>query len=261
MYNNGNIIYLKALSPIQVGDSKSISGSIKNIQRDANNLPKIDSTIIKGALKQNYKGNSDLLFGREGSSNYGNLGFMDARFLLLPVRTSENIYEYITSPKVIIDFLKECAGAENQKIIEEITKLKEMILNNKCILVSGKTTSKITILDINFSVEPSKKSIKLLHKILSHVADKKTVYMLNDEDFEEFVNYGIEDVTRVKLNNMKNQNMFHEENIPENTVFYSKVMQTSLMDDVEYNLPKNICLGGGQTLGKGRMKLVKEGES
>lgn len=105
---------IDTITNMHVGSGEASFGIVDNhIQRDpVTSVPMINSSGIKGALRDQIvlEKDNDLAFGQEhvketGKTQPGQLIFMDAKLLAVPLRSSENVFFYSTSRKTILDFL------------------------------------------------------------------------------------------------------------------------------------------------------------
>lgn len=115
---NTSLFTLKTLSNLHVGSGEINFDIIDNqVQRDFDGLPNINSSSLKGALREHFTGIEETknlvsyIFGPDNSSNdnhqTGAVSFFEAKLLSRPVRSNKRAYYSVTSPKVLNDFLAQ----------------------------------------------------------------------------------------------------------------------------------------------------------
>lgn len=121
---------IRAITPLHPGSGARVSGLVDlPVQREAHtDFPVIYASSLKGALRAwsgGVKGLDKNLIGEifgpepgEGDKSVGKAVFMDAKLLLLPVRSLKGVYGWATSPLLLerfrrdMKFVKEMTGLE-----------------------------------------------------------------------------------------------------------------------------------------------------
>jgi CRISPR-associated protein Cmr4 len=106
----GSLLFFYAETPLHAGSGVAPSAVDLPVQRERmSGLPMVQGSGIKGALREQVAldENDDLaIFGRKGGDNEGEeragaLALLDARLLLLPVRTVWGGFAWVTSPLIL----------------------------------------------------------------------------------------------------------------------------------------------------------------
>jgi CRISPR-associated protein Cmr4 len=239
------------------------------------------------------------VFGPEdnmGSEHAAAMAVTEARVLLFPVRSTVGTFAYVTCPFVLNRFKRDLAAIEKTvdfdiqlpNRLEAITTKKNDILCTKESNLKVGSTGKIILEEyaFTFSGDAARNCNKIAAWISTKVIPlgdeyifwrekvKESLILINDNDFKTFVERSTEIQTRIKLGVGKTTdperggNLFTEENIPCDTLFYSTLM-TSIPNTINedgLNTPaeimnylttlnnKRMQLGGDETIGKGLVK-------
>jgi len=155
MYQQVRPLFLYTETPLHAGSGSDLGIVDLPIQRERHtSFPKIESSSLKGALREDFESNSQtkfkapdgkeypinegfrnktkgvdirkpltLAFGPEGddsaNAHAGALGFTDARLLLFPVKSMKGVFVWITCPAVLHRFgrdMRLVPGMENFSI-------------------------------------------------------------------------------------------------------------------------------------------------
>lgn len=237
---NTHVFLITAKTNLHVGDESGGSFSVidKAIQRDPlTKLPCINSSSLKGAIKEfcvHETTGLDIkkLFGSDvdenGKTNHndsqkGNAIFFDAKLLMLPQQNSQTLYHYTTCNEVIEQM--------NEKIALFDTKKKKTDKEGK--------------------EEQSKKiddTLKKVKSLINNGKDVKTVCL------EKFDNYCHDDnlpiVARNVLENGESKNLWYEQVLPAETVFYAVIREEGkkLKEKLDGKL---VQIGANATIGYG----------
>ena len=235
-----------AKTNLHVGDECSTGYGLidKSIQRDAlMQLPCINSSSLKGALNEYCTHSAKLdaklrieIFGvdkgkTDTTTKKGNTYFFEANILFLPVRDDKNLYHYVTSEKVLKRFKEQSKLFSNEIVIPETRE------NNKpfCSIKGFKA------------------------EVLKH------------EEFDQLCsNDELPIIARNVLENGESQNLWYEQVIPPETIFYTFLqypgIKTENKADVKTSAPntiekaitdKIIQIGANATIGYGYCKFLK----
>lgn len=239
------------------------------------------------------------VFGPEdekGSEHAAAMSVTEARLLLFPVRSMVGTFAYVTCPFVLNRFKRDLAAIEKtfdpniplpNRLEAIITRKDDMLCTKDSNLKVG-STGKIILEEYAFTF--SSEATRNCNKIASWISTnaiplgdeynfwrekvKESLLLINDNDFKTLVEHSTEIQTRVKLGEGKittgkGGNLFTEENVPCDTLFYSTLM-TSIPNTVNtddgLNTPteimkyltalnnKRMQIGGDETIGKGIAK-------
>lgn len=135
MTNKNALLLLTTETPLHAGAGQSVAGIDLPIQREVHNgFPCVYGSSVKGALRahafhQNFDAQDTIdLFGPDHSdvsggaesSHAGALLVGDARVLLMPVRSLQTSFKWVTCPGVLRRFFRDAARLQ-QPFLAEIT--------------------------------------------------------------------------------------------------------------------------------------------
>lgn len=235
-----------------------------------------------------------LAFGpEEGDLHAGALGFTDARILLFPVKSMKGVFGWITCESVLKHFKNdlELAGINNiPKLPKERTMPKDCQLKIK--------DNKVVLEEYTFELSEDDECTGfakwLAEKVFPQVGtdnyqywrDKmeKSLLVLDNDEFGDFVTLSTEIITRTKINNktgtVESGALFTEEYLPADSVLYSLALASPIFSKEKGIFAKEgkaeeelvmeffktalsaikvIQLGANATLGKGitRMRIIE----
>jgi|AntRauTorckE5430_2_1112549.scaffolds.fasta_scaffold01758_6 CRISPR-associated protein Cmr4 len=271
-----------------------------------NNIGTVKPELIKlnkvfgfddGALKGFSKDEMKKLF-EEGKTDFaGAIGFTDARLLLFPIKSMKGVFAWVTCPKVLRQFESDMKLANNEFVISGLNDLSNSSENECHILCEISKSDLIVggnkVILEEYAFTATNKDLKVGDEGLSkyfantffednsywHQKAQKSIVILSDDDFKDFVNLSTEVITRTKISNTtgtvdkENGALFTEEYLPAESVMYSLVMAhdefssaadkmtaASIQEFFKGNLNLNpiVQIGGNATLGKGLVRTVFE---
>jgi CRISPR-associated protein Cmr4 len=274
------LYFITALTNLHVGNGDTNYSVIdKQVQRDiVTNMPVIYSSSLKGAIReyithidkceQAEKGNhSDehtkslcqVIFGSEPvekeKSIQGKYVFYEAKLLSLPVRTNKHPFMRATSKRVLKEFVKSC---ENFSIncgltLEDIEAMQ--IQEDGNIIVENQEWK---------YGKPS--GIEKLNSLIG-----ENCILLKDEHFEEIANE-LPFVARNYLENGKSENLWYEEIVPRESIFYFFIQQpTNIKKEHEEKVKEHFAtfdaylkdtqlfIGANTTIGYGLCNIKEQG--
>lgn len=199
----------------------------------------------------------------------GRLVFSDAKLLLLPVRSLEHPYVWLTCPHLLQRLARDC-----ERLLGVSLKLPKLDPAGKVIMGAGTGTGRLFLEELSFEITARKADIDVLAAVLKpllaedgakeRLAGQLTV--VSDADLTWFARQGLPVQARNKLNAHKvSENLFYEETLPPDTLLYTLVSErrageighvTGLLDRRPW-----IQLGGNETLGQGWLKVARPGAS
>ena len=210
----------------------------------------------------------------------GALAFTDARLLLFPVKSMKGVFAWITCPQILERFRKEMdqSGMELQFELPgalTTTQNSELFATNNSIVLEEYT----------YKVQEDQSATDLAQWVANNVVTepywqeklKKSMVVLPNDDFRDFVNFSSEVITRTKISNatgtVEPGALFTEEYLPEDTLMYTQVMASDEFweDETKYKAhdiitwmeallnDKVMQIGGNATLGKGMVKTKMKG--
>jgi CRISPR-associated protein Cmr4 len=223
--------------------------------------PASEQTDASAAAKTKTGENFGKIFGT--SDNAGTLLVSDARLLLLPVRSLDSAYKWVTCPHLLERWQRDIAraGDTSPKLLD-LSDLKSE---------SGKFlgTAKGELLFLEerqFARIPDSdgKIAKLAEELkpyIKHIATRERLsaqlVILHDDDFVWFARNGLGIQARNVLdeNTKESKNLWYEEFIPADALFYAVLAERigGAADAVKSLLEKRpyLQLGGNETVGMG----------
>lgn len=241
--------------------------------------------------KDKYEEAVNLIFGPEKSRSddmhAGALGFTNARILLFPVRSVKGVFSWITCPAVLHRFANELklTGFNELPLLPG-----KLTVPVECDLKVHKGES-IILEEYRFVVSPTEECSELANWLANRIYPagkgleywqdklKKSLVVLEDDDFCDFVNHSTEVVTRIKIDpktgTVQKGALFTEEYLPQETIMYSIALaspifvsskgkgvfagmdpeEEAVMNFWEVGMPDVIQLGGNSTIGKGLVRI------
>ncbi|MDG2014106.1 MAG: type III-B CRISPR module RAMP protein Cmr4 [Pirellulaceae bacterium] len=219
--------------------------------------PVIAGSSMKGALLSRGRAakleGCDRIFGQQEVA--GQLLVGDARLLLLPVRSLQGSFKWVTCPHLLERFGRDCARSGDKGVAVSNVTVNEgqclaqsrgdLFLEERQFHVSDEIPS-----DVVESLMP------LIPAIKARLKDR--LVLLHDDEFAWFARYGLAVNARNVLDEEKksSKNLWYEETIPPDAVFYcllaeredSGVLEAiqGLFQDYSY-----LQVGGNETVGQG----------
>ncbi|MHA1227632.1 MAG: type III-B CRISPR module RAMP protein Cmr4 [Candidatus Hodarchaeales archaeon] len=256
------ILYMLAETSIHPGSGQSSSFVDLPVSRETiTEFPYISSTSLKGALSSAYYNHKsrDEFFGK--SDRMGKIIISDARILFLPIRSLNSPYKWITCKYILERLVRDLARLDRETTIE--ANLEEIDIEDFNCISAEDGSSVIFLEEREFTIVGgiNKKILSYLKGCIpnDNVAKRleTQLVVLSDNDFKWFARYGLSIRARNKLNeeNKTSENLWYEENIPMDTVFYSLVFSNdenllkSFSEELEGK--KYIQVGGNESVGQG----------
>lgn len=315
--------FLIAETPLHPGSGGSLSIVDFPIQRERHTgYPKLEPSGFKGALRSlfqdldkeielkigevkiNDKKNAIFpVFGPESEedkeSHAGAIAFTDAKILLFPVKSLKGIFAWVTCPHVLERFKKEM-GMFNVNLPDFFKDFKERTVSSSELLIEGQ----VVLEEFSFQVKEEKKTKDIANwfseKIFSEDLDQywkeklsKSLVILKNDEFRDFVTNSTEVITRVKISNTTGtveEGPWTEEYLPQDTILYCVAMGSGIriekkekrgfFKDLKTSIEEAeavldyfkkgiqevgsaVQIGGNQTIGKGftRIQFLQEEEN
>lgn len=287
-----HLLTLYTRTPLHVGCGTSVDVVDLPIMRERiTKFPVIPGSSLKGVLlqqarehfengtharsKDSLPAEAKLLFGaiEEGEdkkqiSNAGCVQIMEAKLLAFPVRSLAGCFAWLTCPVVLHRFQRDTGI---QFDIPTVQKDQAIVASNSELIVTGQT--RVVLEDYALiSNNTDAAHATVVTTLLPLLNDKlwkdklgSRLAILHDEDFQHFVTTCTEVVSRIVINpeTRTNTNLFNQENVPCETLFYS-VLQVlkPRRDDASGKQPSEhlaallkanptLQLGGDETTGHG----------
>lgn len=283
-----SILALYSESNVHTGTGQSTGAIDLPVDRERHTgFPVIASSGLKGALRQKAEeeaknGSSPIkledvivLFGPEVTGDGGHAGAISvsqANLLAFPVRSLTNVFQWVTCPDVLGRLerdLKIIGGAPGITSIPDIE-------SGWFVSGDGFTEEEVILEDLNLKRKEANGG-----EIISGIADRlileegtrgrfaNNALIVSNDDFTYFVKHTTEVRARIKLDENKTTsgpegNLWYEETLPRDCLFYSLVRCMKPMDGsdnkvewvterFEELLPEGSYLrvGGNETVGMG----------
>ena len=310
------LLFLHALTSLHPGSGTALGAVDLPVQRERHTMwPVIPGSSLKGVIRdacrpETKDKESDeyqkwlSVFGPEagegGSDHAGAISMTDARILAFPVRSLKGVFAWVTCPSVLRRFKRDLKLAEKE-IDWIITEIKPASDNEEKSVAAFSKNSPlrldnqdvIILEEYEFWRHDTIKTEDISESISNFaITDKETresfkkhFVILPDDDFTYFTKNATEVHTRIMLNyetkTVKGTNLFSEESLPAETLFYSVVFAeksrfvpkeekeeekeeksvpltpTQVMKHIYDNTPEYIQIGGDATIGKGFCSVKK----
>lgn len=168
-YSQASVVLIQAISPLHVGMGRGVGVVDLPVQRDTLGFPTIFASSLKGPLRATFdrllgkdrEACTRIIFGpsvgRDEDYYAGAFNPLDAKLLLLPVRSLIGVYTQCTSPLMLNNFLVYLessihAGADEQglkKLLKAVravlTEIKESPLGKEEVLVGEDVKEKLSL--------------------------------------------------------------------------------------------------------------------
>ena len=273
MAASGLLYTFYTLTPLHAGSGDSQGVVDLPIQREKHTeFPVVFSSSLKGSLRYLFENDDGLksfvpeIFGKEGTeSSTGNVVFTDAKVLLFPVRSSEGVFKWITSPFVLrrftedIEFISRAATQIGDKIDAGVTddsaigfkKYDVPIVLEDFVLTASDKSS-------DASLTNTTQLLSILFPAASaQAAVNDRLLIVSDSVFKELVKVGTQVIARNELKENKiSNNLWYEEVVPPDALFYTvmrpRTKGNESITDLGKGLTKKVVqIGGNETIGYG----------
>ncbi len=270
------LFHITAITNLHVGSGKENIGVVDNlIQRDVvTNLPVINSSSLKGALREHCNGKDFLeyVFGsepggtkdnkqdkKEPETTPGNYKFFDAHLLAIPARSDKSPYYMVTCPMAIKHY-NETAEMFGIDVKIPVPAAKE---------VSTKDSNGDTYIEDNCF------NLKKSEEIKTHIGSDVDVVVISDDDFKELCDDEHLPVIARNCLDSKNPNLWYEQVLPRFSVLYFPLIAAENAEKDKENAEKDIVfesfktavtdtlvqIGANATIGYGFCKIEDKTQS
>ncbi|MBU1486875.1 type III-B CRISPR module RAMP protein Cmr4 [bacterium] len=267
MPNNGCLFTFYTLTPLHAGAGDSAGAIDLPIQRERHTeYPVVHSSGIKGALRWFFKCNDELkghindIFGKEeDEEGSGKVIFTDAKILFFPVRSSEGVFKWVTSPFVIERLKQDLKFIGISK--DEIAVTTE----GYSAKAFESYANRLILEDFPVTIRNDLKVLEFFNALTSpHFNEetlKKRLIIVSDNLFKTLVTGATQIIARNVLNDNKtSKNLWYEEVVPADALFYT-IMKPAFKGNeaighLETGISKKILqLGGNETIGYGLVRM------
>lgn len=249
------------------------------VQREVHNgLPVIPASSLKGALRQkadeaDQTSEVEALFGpATGDKHAGALLLGEARLLAMPIRSLRNVFQWVSSPLALHRLRRDLArmGVDLPKI--------PIPQEGQAMVPPGSGAGRLVLEELDFETRESEELGGILREIKAkllpsgageYLLDKFTrdFALVPDGEFRRLCRTGTQVSARIQLNeNKTSNNLWHEESLPPETIFYAVVLaqkprdgkgmsEEDMMRSFEEGVVKAsgglVQIGGNETIGQG----------
>ena len=257
MSTNKSLLLLRVETALHAGSGDGFGLVDLPIQRERHTaFPKIEASSLKGALKEHFTRLSDkkegedkkvnAIFGKgneddAGKTQAGALSITDARILFFPVKSMEGVFVWITS-ELCLGRLKQdieqYTGNSIRLNINSLDRGKALRIKstndteNRLLLKKNKLVLEDYAFDVVSSANPVVDYDSVIYPFFKgsiwEEKSKKDIFVLNDDDFRDFLELSTEVITRIAIDPatrvVKDGALFTEEYLPTETVLYSALI-------------------------------------
>ena len=262
----GMIWGLTAESAIHAGVGQLPAAVDLPVARErATGFPYIAASSLKGSLRaaakedwENDEARLQQVFGKMDSA--GALSIGDARLALLPVRSLQSSFFWVTCPYVLERLQRDAAMAG--VTLPALGEVPEISRGTAL----GYKAETVYLEELSFAVEDhpkAKKAAEIFNALWAHESLKKRCHeqllILNDEEFAYFARYAL----AVQAHNVlaegtkKSENLWYAETLPPDSLLYTTVLvrrsqAAALTNTAQWLKDRGyLQLGGGETTGLG----------
>lgn len=266
---NATLLGLLAETAIHPGAGSDTGFVDLPVAREAaTDYPVIVGSSVKGSLLDRARSEGldeaarNRVFGEQ--DNAGALVVSDARLLLLPVRSLNGGYKWITCPHLVERYLRDRQRAGFETTATDALEVKE-----KSFLGAGKQQEQLFLEERQFvrAGDLPGGLADLLRPLIRHEDTQKRLpdqlVVIHDDDFAWFARFGLAVTARNVLDDEKktSRNLWYEETIPPDALFYLLLAERSRPGkneraplDEALHLFENkpyLQVGGNMTVGQG----------
>lgn len=263
-----NFYSIKCITNMHMGNGDINFNIIDNeVQKDpVTGLPIMFSSGIKGALREHFGMSEDVvkIFGsdimtsneqQKGKSVPGKLKFLSGYLLFLPVRASkgDQAYYMVTSKELLAQFDDLCEAIKGKKIFGDL--LNEIKSN----ITYGPKGAEVDGIKSDNNNIPEN-----LEKSLCGMCncDKEKIMIMSAEELRKI---SLPVIARNQLDNGESKNLWYEEIVPHDAIFYSAVLSdgtvsgNEALESFDNYIEKNLLVqfGGNASVGYGLTKVTK----
>ncbi len=276
IFSGGMPYLIRALTPLHPGSGARVSGLVDlPVQREAHtDLPVIYGSSLKGALrawasKKLEDGKVLEIFGPkpgEGDKGMGKAVFMDAKLLMIPVRSLKGVYGWVTSPFLINRFIEdlnlvdELLGRGKSGQLEGVQDpgKGEAFVSGERLTLELRGKSLVILEDVKYkAVNKEMEFLKLMGGKLKEVGERLVV--VSDDEFRRLLKRALMVNPHIQIDEEKGvvNNLWFQEDLPPETIMYSAVFfPKELEQDLRKVLSGVVHVGGDMTTGLGFAEII-----
>ncbi len=252
------------------------------VQREVHNgLPVITASSLKGALRQKAAESGEpgeaieAVFGPDTGRQDKHAGALlvgEAKLLAMPIRSLRNVFQWTSSP-LILDRLRRDLARMGADLAGTPTPEE-----GHAVVPPGSAARRLILEELDFEARESEDLGGILREITArllpsgageYLLDKFTrdFALVGDDEFRHLCHVGTQISARVQLDeNKTSKNLWYEESLPPETIFYAVVLAQSSRngkgmneDEVMRSFESGVVhtdggllqVGGNETVGQG----------
>ena len=294
MYERAAVISIYAETPLHPGRGAAVGAVDLPVQRERHlDYPLIPGSSLKGVLRAQARlawgganGKLAAVFGPEtdhAGDHAGALALTDARLLLFPVRSLHGVFAWTTSPLALARYRRDlvAGGFEATWQVPSVAADQALVAPGATVAANGRATLEEFTYQANESPTARQIADDLAETLLPDSAEyapwrarlPRQVVVLPDDDFRDFLRTATEVIARIHVDSRTGtaDNLWYEEQIPPETVFYALALATpprapnggaglprsaaevlATLDDLGLD---RLQVGGDETVGRGIVKV------
>ena len=269
MFKSAKPLFLIVETSLHAGSGSDLGIVDLPIQREKHTgYPKIESSGIKGAIREvfrtqpdlkalergwnissvkneQYKHGVNLAFGPDtadqGNLYAGALGFTDARLLLFPVKSVSGVFGWVTCPAVLERFKHDLYICEPSIAFDFSPPQENQVPTDSALIVND---NKIVLEEYTFEVLATDDCKNLANWIANNCMPSDDVYtywrdkiqnslaVLSNDDFRDFVTLSTEVIARIKIDQetgiVQKGALWYEEYLPSDSILYSLALASPI---------------------------------
>lgn len=278
MSNQSCFFTFYTLTPLHAGAGDSAGAIDLPVEREKHTeYPCVYASGMKGSLREYFRRGEiqeENIFGKEGTEGAsGQVVFTDAKILFFPVRASEGVFKWVSCPFVIQRFYRDVKFVNPSHKVDNLEKLSVSELNGFSFVHENKTIIledyPVALSKIKSADDPYKTILADLSAVTKdHGVDaekdlQQRLIIVSDDVFKALVTTATQVIARNVLehknNTKKSENLWYEEVVPADAIFYTVMLPTFNNDaskELTEKLGKAIAgkilqIGGNETIGYG----------
>lgn len=261
-----NTIMIGLLSETSLHPGAESSGGVVDLpvaRESTTAYPVLPGSGLKGALRDCYEASKSqeaakAVFGKPDDA--GGIAVCDGRLLLLPIRSLTGHYRWVTCSYIMERLQRDLKLAGMQVKFQ----LSEKIEQGKA---AAATAGDIFLEELSFTVQANQNLISSFAQAIAPLIKHQTVrdrlvnqlVIVGDDDFKYLASYGLPVNARNVLDDKTktSKNLWYEETVPPDTLFYSLVIPMQGKDDQLgqikglFDESPYLQVGGNETVGQG----------
>lgn len=261
---HSEMIGLLTETSLHAGTSQSTGAIDLPVQRErATGYPVVVGSSLKGALRAHFKQTwADKQVHRTfgGPDEAGVIGISDGRLLLLPIRSLQHAFVWVTCPYLLERFKRDLLltghtigwqvpiiqpATPGDVLIADLPENSTLFLEEFAFTVRNHPA----LTEIANDIAPLMAHDSARARLRDHLA------IISDKDFGYFAQFGLPVYARNELNDNKiSKSLWYEESLPTDSLLYYLVLSES--DSLEHFIEHiksspYIQLGGNESIGQG----------